>query len=85
MDQKPTKNPNPTPTRELPPRYLTITELSEHLAIPVKTIYNMRAQHRGPRASKIGKTLRYELSEVHAWVRAQRDSWPVSYEVEGTI
>ena len=55
---------------------ITIDELAAYLGLPKQTIYDWRVQGRGPRAYRIGKHLRYAVSDVRAWVAAQRE--PVS-------
>lgn len=52
---------------------LTIEELSEYLAIPVRTLYDWRQSGRGPRAVHVGRALRYFTSDVQAWLIAHRD------------
>ena len=55
---------------------LTITELSEYLGVPVKTIYEWRQTGRGPVGVRIGRHLKFRLSDVQAWVDSQRDVPP---------
>jgi excisionase family DNA binding protein len=54
------------PTR--PKRLLTVQQLSDYLGVPVKTLYEWRAQRVGPRAVKVGRALRYPESRVVAWL-----------------
>lgn len=47
---------------------LTTSELAAHLGVPVQTIHDLRHSHRGPRGFRVGRELRYRLSEVQAWL-----------------
>ena len=49
-------------------RLLTPTELSEMLGVPVATLYSWRYHGRGPAAVRVGRHLRYRLSDVDAWL-----------------
>ncbi len=55
---------------------VTITELSEYLGVPVKTIYEWRQTGRGPVGVRIGRHLKFRLSDVQTWVDGQRDVPP---------
>jgi excisionase family DNA binding protein len=49
-------------------RLLTPSELSEMLGVPVATLYSWRYHGRGPAAVRVGRHLRYRLSDVDAWL-----------------
>ena len=49
-------------------RLLTVIELSEYLGIPVATLYDWRVDGVGPRAVKLGRSLRYPESCVREWI-----------------
>ena len=51
----------------LEPR-IGVEELAEYLGVPVQTIYDWRMSGKAPRALKIGKHLRFALSDVRAWL-----------------
>lgn len=36
--------------------------------MPVQTIHDLRHLRRGPRGFRVGRELRYRLSEVQAWL-----------------
>ncbi|MGB4834513.1 MAG: helix-turn-helix domain-containing protein [Nostocoides sp.] len=55
---------------------LSIEELSEYLHVPVKTLYDWRLTGKGPRAVHVGRQLRFFVSDVHAWLTAQREAEP---------
>jgi excisionase family DNA binding protein len=48
-------------------RHLTVTDLSERLGVPVMTIYHWNCDGSGPSYLKIGRHVRYRLSDVEAW------------------
>lgn len=56
------------PTAEKP---WTIEEVSAFLRVPVGTLYQWRHRRTGPRASKVGRHLRYNPGEVRAWLSQQ--------------
>jgi excisionase family DNA binding protein len=47
---------------------LTTSELAAHLGVRVQTIHDLRHSGRGPRGIRVGRELRYRLSEVNAWL-----------------
>lgn len=51
-------------------------ELSEYLNVPVRTLYDWRLAGKGPCAVHIGRQLRYFVSDVHDWLRQQREVEP---------
>lgn len=52
---------------------MTIAELADYLQVPVKTIYNWRTVGGGPRASRVGRHLRFRLTDVEAWLDEQAE------------
>ncbi len=52
-------------------RLWSVQDLSEHLGVPVMTIYYWRTNGYGPRGTKIGRYVRYRPDEVRAWYEAQ--------------
>lgn len=64
---------NPTPARPKPRPLWSVTDVSEYLGVPVKTIYNWRLEHAGPPCIRVGKHLRFVQDEVVAWVEARRE------------
>ncbi|WP_089156525.1 helix-turn-helix transcriptional regulator [Micromonospora sp. NBS 11-29] len=52
-----------TPTERL----WSVTDVSAFLGIPVGTLYQWRHRRIGPRASRVGRHLRYDPAEVRAW------------------
>jgi predicted DNA-binding transcriptional regulator AlpA len=54
-----------TPTTE---RLWSVNDVSAFLGIPVGTLYQWRHRRIGPRASRVGRHLRYDPADVRAWL-----------------
>lgn len=54
-------------------RHLTTQELADRFGVPLQTVYGWRVYHKGPRAMRIGKYVRYRLEDVLAWEESQLD------------
>ena len=53
---------------------LSLSELCAHLQVSAQTIYDLRSQGRGPRGFRVGRELRFRISEVETWLaRMERD------------
>jgi excisionase family DNA binding protein len=50
---------------------LKVREVAEYLGVPVQTLYDWRLRHRGPKAVKVGRHLRYRREDVEAWLDDQ--------------
>ena len=57
-------------------RLISIDELSEYLGVPVKTIYDWRLTGHGPCAIRVGRHLKYAISDVREWLASQRECAP---------
>jgi excisionase family DNA binding protein len=55
---------------------LSVGELAAYLGVPVSTVYDWRTGGGGPVAHRLGKHLKFALSDVRAWVEAQRETAP---------
>ena len=55
---------------------LSIEELSEYLGVPVRTLYDWRLAGRGQCAVHVGRQIRYFVSDVHEWLRENREPAP---------
>jgi excisionase family DNA binding protein len=53
---------------QLVEQVLSLTELCEHLQVSAQTIYDLRSQGRGPRGFRVGRELRFRISEIEAWL-----------------
>jgi excisionase family DNA binding protein len=62
--------------RDRPDRLLGIAELADYLGVPVATIYRWRYTRDGPVGYRVGRHVRYRLSDVDRWLETQRDSRP---------
>ena len=47
---------------------LTLSQLATQLGVSVQTLYDLRSQGRGPRGFRVGRELRFRVSEVDAWL-----------------
>lgn len=54
-------------------RLLSTQEVARLLVVPVTTLYTWRYKGTGPNAYRVGKHLRYRLSDVMAWLEDQQD------------
>ncbi len=65
-----TKEPNPKfadrSQATLIEQVLSLSELCAHLHFRAQTIYDLRSQGRGPRGFRVGRELRFRVSEVEA-------------------
>ncbi len=52
---------------------ISVDELAAYLGLPKQTIYDWRVSGKGPKGYRIGKHLRFAVSDVRAWVEHQRD------------
>jgi len=55
---------------------LSIERLAEYVGVPVVTIYRWRTEGKGPCAVRIGRHLKFALSDVRAWLETVRESEP---------
>ena len=49
----------------------TVHDVSAFLGVPVATLYQWRYRGIGPRASRVGRHLRYDPADVRAWLERQ--------------
>jgi predicted DNA-binding transcriptional regulator AlpA len=47
---------------------VSLTDLCRHLNVSVQTLYDLRSQGRGPRGFRVGRELRFRISEIEAWL-----------------
>lgn len=75
MDAKATRSTDPDrPQLQLIEQCLSLTELCAHLQVSAQTIYDLRSQGRGPRGFRVGRELRFRISEIDAWLaRMEQD------------
>jgi len=53
---------------QLPTKYLTPTDLTELLGVPLATIYQWRYQRVGPPGFRVGRHVRYDPKAVREWI-----------------
>ncbi|RQX01829.1 helix-turn-helix domain-containing protein [Micromonospora arida] len=46
----------------------TVEDVSTYLGVPVATLYQWRYRRIGPRASRVGRHLRYDPADVRDWL-----------------
>ena len=56
------------PTLSLVDGVLSLSELCAQLHVGAQTIYDLRSQGRGPRGFRVGRELRFRISEIDAWL-----------------
>lgn len=47
---------------------LTTSELAEYLGVHVQAIYDLRTDGRGPSGIRVGREIRYRVSDVRRWL-----------------
>ena len=52
-------------------RVLTTTELSERLSVPESTLQDWRGRNIGPPWIKMGKHVRYPVTDLATWINKQ--------------
>jgi predicted DNA-binding transcriptional regulator AlpA len=52
-------------------RHLTVGQLAEREQVPVQTIYTWNKNGDGPVYLKVGRHVRYRMSDVVAWERTR--------------
>lgn len=56
-----------------PEPLMSLQDVAVYLDIPEQTLYRWRHHGEGPRASKVGRHLRYRRADVEAWLDEQAD------------
>ena len=47
---------------------LTIDELATYTQTPTSTLYSLRSAGKGPTGFRLGRSLRFRLSDIEAWI-----------------
>lgn len=47
---------------------MTLPELAAFMSVSVQALYDLRSKGRGPRGFRVGRQLRFRLSEIEAWI-----------------
>jgi excisionase family DNA binding protein len=56
-----------------PRQLLTVEELADFLQIPQTTIYAWRHRRKGPDAIRVGRHLRFRITDIESWLDKQHD------------
>ena len=51
---------------------MTLSELAAFLSVSNQALYDLRSKGRGPRGFRVGRELRFRLSEVGAWIASMK-------------
>ena len=54
-------------------RLITTEELAAYLSVPRSTLYAWRYRGEGPPAIRVGRYLRYRMTEVEGWLDLRSD------------
>lgn len=59
-------------------KLLTVKALSQYLGISEDTLSKYRTKGTGPKYLKLGRVIRYKLSDVHEWIeeKIQNQTYP---------
>lgn len=52
---------------------LSPTDLADYLQVPLQTVYNWRSAKEGPRGIRMGKHVRFRMSDVQTWLEERAD------------
>ena len=52
---------------------ITLSELAAELGVSVQTLYDLRSQGRGPCGFRVGRELRFRVTEVNHWLEQLED------------
>ncbi len=61
---------------------LSMEDLADYLGVPVTTIYDWRVDGKGPCGVRVGRHVKFTVSDVLAWIAAQTESQP-GHQPEG--
>jgi predicted DNA-binding transcriptional regulator AlpA len=57
--------------------YLSPAQLAERYGLPLETVYNWNKLRSGPRFMKLGRHVRYRMTDVLAWEASRtRETFP---------
>ena len=65
-------------------REKTDSDLQHELAEAQKHLYDLRSQGRGPRGFRVGRELRFRVSEVDAWLARLEEADARRHPAAGT-
>lgn len=53
-------------------------EVADYLGVPAATLANWRHRNAGPPSYRVGRHVKYRMSEVERWLERQRDREPAT-------
>jgi len=62
---------------------LSLSELAAQLCVSVQTLYDLRSQGRGPRGFRVGRQLRFRVSEIDGWLARMEEADAERHPVDG--
>jgi excisionase family DNA binding protein len=82
MDTAPQRQPRSQASSEHGLEVVTMSQLASQLGVSVQTLYDLRSQGRGPRGFRVGRELRFRISEVDSWL-AQMEADDAARHLQG--
>ncbi|WP_411719862.1 helix-turn-helix transcriptional regulator [Mycetocola sp.] len=64
---------------------LTTSELADYLGVQVQAIYDLRTDGRGPAGIRVGREIRYRVSDVLRWLDRLHEPEPALRSLSGQI
>ena len=74
IDNPHTGHPNPAGQDSLIPDMVTTKELAELIGVPVATLNNWRSIGARTTSFRLGRTVRYLVTDVAAWIERQQQA-----------
>ena len=62
---------------------LTTSELAEYVGVQVQAIYDLRTDGRGPSGIRVGREIRYHVSDVRRWLDSLHEPAPALGDLGG--
>jgi len=62
----------------VPDQLLTLSEVAEHLGVPLQTIYTWRHHGEMPIGIRVGRHIRVRRPDLEAWLDARADPRPAA-------
>ena len=62
---------------------LTTSELAEYVGVHVQAIYDLRTDGRGPSGIRVGREIRYRVSDVRRWLDSLHEPAPALGDLGG--
>jgi excisionase family DNA binding protein len=62
---------------------MTLSELAAFLSVSNQALYDLRSKGRGPRGFRVGRQIRFRMSEVEAWIAGMEAADGERHHVRG--